>query len=368
MKKRVFKIIKRAFLCLVVIALLICLPFVSVNKSDNLSLIFSAFVGKKSDYQGMIVVWNIDTFESGTAAKSNYLSSVARTFEKNNKGVYVMVRNLTEFECYMLLQKGEMPDLFSCSYSVIKKIQDYIQAYSSYNDISIRSNFIESGMVEGKLMALPWCAGAYTLLASNESLSKAKINIEEVGLKLSSIALSSGYEYETKKGTNVVSSLTYGAGGKLLTQKAFTSYTGIGLDFSSRITVDENSESQSQYSAYASFLAGNSTILLGTQRDVARLEGRLEQGKISGLFYELVSSSSDLVQFCLLAKSESKERLGCSEAFAKLLVSAESQQKIGTIGMIPVCEDINPYSSGIMKDIVSQISDNFRVFHIFEDA
>ena len=43
------------------------------------------------NYKGIINVWQIDSFEGGTGSRKNFLSDVARTFEKKNDGVLVMV-------------------------------------------------------------------------------------------------------------------------------------------------------------------------------------------------------------------------------------------------------------------------------------
>ena len=130
MRKTLKKHLARAFIFIMVIALFVGLPFIKIAADDDFSLIFNAFVGSRSKYQGVLVVWNIDSFESGTASKSKYLETVARSFEKQNKGIYVLVRNLNEYECLSLLQKGEIPDLFSCSYAVAKKVRDYVVSFS----------------------------------------------------------------------------------------------------------------------------------------------------------------------------------------------------------------------------------------------
>ena len=364
MKIKFKKILKRLFVCFLVVALLIFLPMFKLASENNLDLIFNAFVGAKSKYQGIIVVWNVDCFESGTAPKSNFLNSVARNFERENKGTYVLVKNMTEFECLCKLEKGEMPDLFSCSYSLAKKIKNYVCEFSGIDKISIDSNLLSAGMVDGKLMALAWCKGIYCLLTTSEKLSLAGKDLKE-GVSLSSIALESGFE--TKKNpTKVISSLTFGANSTLMPQIAFSSYNDTKLETAQAITLDKNSFTQTQYSAYASFLAGNSTILLGTQRDIARLENRLDNGKIKDILYQPLFGKCDLVQFCLLSDGEDKLRRDYAESFAIELTSLRSQKKINEIGMIPVNCSINPYEKGVMRNIVSQNSSDYEVFHIFE--
>lgn len=364
MNKKVWGVLKRTLVLALVVVLICLIPFVKVNSDDEMSMIFNAFVGNRSSYQGMIVVWNIDTFESGTATKSNYLNSVARRFEKNNKGTYVLVRNLTENECLNLLEKGEVPDVFSCSYGVAGKIEKYIESFSNENQFEIDEKLKTAGMVSGELKAVAWCRGIYTLLSTTEKLEKAGKNLEN-GEKLSSVLLSSGYEIKKKNSTKIVSSLSFGAAGRLLPQNAISAYTDNGLETSSATVLDSKSFEQSQYSAYANFLAGNSTILLGSQRDIARLEGRLESGKITDIVYEALYGKCDLVQFCMLAKKDDEIRKFYAEKFVSELVSLENQSGIKSIGMIPVISGLNPYEKGIMKDIISVNNGDYEVYPLF---
>ena len=365
MKKKVKKCLSRVLILVLVVALFVCLPLVKISYEDDFSQIFNAFVGSKSKYQGVLVVWNIDSFESGTASKTKYIEAIARSFEKQNKGTYVLVRNLNEYECLTLLQKGEIPDIFSCSYALAAKIKDYTAPYSRFDDVEIDSKLLEAGKVQDKLMALAWARGIYCLISTTEKLTLAGKTLEE-NQKLSSIATTSYFTIKKKNGEKKVASLTYGAGGALMPQIAFSSYTGSGLEFLSTEIVPESAASQSQYSAYATFLAGGSTILLGTQRDIARMENRVKNGKASDIIYEPLYSKCDLVQFCLLGKTENTLRQTYAESFAKQLVLEKNQLQIKNIGMIPVLSGLNPYENGIMKDIVAQICEDYVPFKIFE--
>ena len=72
--------------------------------------IYGAFIGNKSEYNGVIEVWNIDSFEGGTKPKVSYLEYQASRFQKENKGTYLVIRNLTEGECVNLINGGVVPD------------------------------------------------------------------------------------------------------------------------------------------------------------------------------------------------------------------------------------------------------------------
>lgn len=356
-KKKILKILTRVLVGILVVALMISLPVIGVRTSDDFFYISGKFVGQKSKYQGIIEVWNIDTFESGSNPKSKYISTVAESFQKQNKGLYVLIRDLTEYECLNLLEKGESPDIFSCSYGVASKIKDYVQPYSSNKTYSIDENLLEAGKYNGELYGLAWCTGFYVLISTEENLTRAKQNLDDE-IILSKKALELGYEVKTKKTTKIISSLTFGINDYLMPKKAFSSYTNKGLVMTSSFALDKNVNSQSQYTAYSKFVAGESVILLGTQRDVFRMENRLKNGKTSRVFYEVITGFSDLIQFNFLAKTNDEIKLELCENFANFLTLSENQKKLTQIGMMPVIFKENIYNSGIMCDIIPQ---NFSI-------
>ena len=354
-KKKIFKFIFRILVGIFAIILILTLPFIGVGISDDFSFISSKFVGSKSKYQGIIEVWNIDTFESGTNPKTNYLNTVAQSFQKQNKGLYILVRNLTEYECMNLLSQGVKPNIFSCSYGLSDKIKDYIQPFSKTDNLNVKNEFTEAGMVDNELYALAWCLGVYCFISTDSHLTKAGVNLNEI-IKLSDLSLSLGYEVKSKKDTKIVSSLSYGVNKYLLPKQAFSSYTNKELVTTSKYSLDENSDMQSQYSAYSRFIAGESVILLGTQRDIARMENRLKNEKISKVYYDYINSFTDLIQFSFLAKNEDYVKLEYCEMFAKFLTESKNQKKLSEIGMFPVTGQTDVYNSGIMLDIILDLS------------
>ena len=349
-KKRFFKFVFRVFIGLFAIVLMITLPFLGLRVSDDFSFISSKFVGSKSKYQGVIEVWNIDTFESGTNPKINYLNSVAQSFQKQNKGLYILVRNLTEYECLNLLSQGIKPDIFSCSYGISNKIKEYVEPFSNADNLGVRDELIQAGMYENKLYALAWCFGVYCFISTDSHLSKAKVNLDEK-IKLSDLSLSLGYELKLKNGTKIISSLSYGSNKYLLPKEAFLSYTNKELIVNSDYSLDKESNNQSQYTAYSKFIAGESVVLLGTQRDIARMENRLKNGKVSKVYYDYINTFTDLIQFSFLAKNDDLIKLEYCEKFAKFLTLNKNQKKISEIGMMPVTGQVDVYNSGIMLDI-----------------
>ncbi len=363
--KKVLNITKRIVLSVLVIALIFVIPTISVKGDNELANIYSVFLGNKSKYQGIIEIWNIDSFESGTVSKTNHLNNMATEYQKKNKGLYIITRNLTENECLNLLAQGITPDLFSCSYGIASEIENYIQEFSNNDGINIKNEYYNAGLVKGKLMGLAWCRGNYVLISTESKLEKAKVEVKE-GLKLSDIALSCGYKVTTKKGEKTIYSLTFGSQKYILPQVAFKAYNSKGLQSISDESLDKEVLNQTSYDAYCKFIADGSTILLGTQRDVARMENRVALQKVQDVIYEPVKSYTDLVQFMFVSKIEDSVKREYAEGFAKFLTETSSQQKLAGIGMFPVSVlPENPYKTGVMSFIASEINGIYEVPNVF---
>ena len=350
--KRLKSVIVRVFILVLVVVMIICLPSVKISQNQDLSQIYSVFLGNKSKYQGIVEIWNIDTFEGGNKSKSSLLNEIAKLYQKTNKGVYFMVRNLTENECVGLLLKGEVPDLLSCSYGVAEKVKDYIQEYSNVDE-----NCFENGAKEiiksmEEKLAIPWCKGGYFLISTKNKLENSKIeNINSV--KLSNIVFSSGYEVKGKNSNKIVYSLSVGSYKYLMPQLALKTYNNNEVGLISKYSYNENLIQSSPYVAYCEFVANKSVILLGTQRDLFRMKNREEQGKVSDVIIEQVEGFTDLIQFIMLGKNLSGDKLLVAEDFVKFLISEKSQNVILKSGLFSVINiSINKEKEGIMQNII----------------
>ena len=360
---RKLNIISRALIAVLCVVCIVYLPMIKLKSNDEISLIYKTFIGNKSEYQGIIEIWNIDTFESGSASKVSFLENSAKRFQNKNKGLHFMIRNITENECLNMLKSGQLPDLFSCSYGVSGQIKDFVVKYEN-KKVDIYDNFLNSGKVGGEIFALPWCTGFYSLISTKAKLEMAKtVNNEN----LKDIVFSSSYHYKLGKKEKKSYSLTYGANKYLMPKNAILSYNKNSI-VQTENGIDDKAASQSQYSAYCRFLTNDATILLGTQRDIIRMENRVKQGKVSDVIYEPIVSYTDLVQFVFLAKNSDELRKRYAEQFALYLVSDESQSCLEGIGMFAVkhLSDVN--FSGVMKDIVLDKISDCKLFGVFDNV
>lgn len=356
------KIFVRLLYLVVVIALLVTLPFLGLKNNEDLEMIYSVFLGKKSKYQGMIEIWNIDTFEGGTASKLSYLNASANMFQKQNKGLYIITRNLSEQECLNLIKQGEMPDLFSCSYGVASEIFQYIEPFSS--SFNIYDNFLNAGMIDGLQYGVPWCFSNYYLITSKAHLTKAKVDVSE-NLKLSDIALSSGYVKKGKNEDTIIYSLGFGAKKYLLPKLAFMSYTSKELKSISDTAINFKYEKESPYSVYSKFVVGDITILLGTNRDVFRVQNRVNQGKISDCFYEPLTSTTDLIQFMFLAKTDNDVKKSYTQKFAEMVVG-DGKGLFEKTGLFSATKtDYSFANNGVMQDIILDNIASYTLNNVF---
>lgn len=362
MKKSVKKLIKRFVLSIFVIVLIIMLPTVGLKQDSNMELIYRSFIGKKSDYLGFIEIWNIDTFESGAVSKCDILNAVASEYQKENKGTYVLVRNVSETECKNMIAKGQMPDLFSCSYGVASELKDYIEPFSCEFG-EVYENLLNAGKLNDSQYGVPWCFGSYYMFSTEQKMEKYFESGQKIDLV--KVALETGYDKVYKNKIETIYSLGFGTKEYLLPQKAFESYTGRGIVSDNKAVNKEKVNKFSPYDAYCDFLVGGHNILIGSQRDFIRLKNRESQGKLNGLIAQRVEGFTDLVQFAMPVKN-TEQRYKHAQEFVKKLISLKVQSSILKNGMIAVNKSVNMVKNGgIMSNITPEIIGNYKCYNVF---
>ncbi len=352
--KNLKSVLFRTFVVVLVIVMIVFLPTVKLKQNQDLENIYGVFLGNKSKYQGILEIWNIDSFEGGNKSKTSLLNEITKEYQKTNKGVYFMVRNLTENESLSLAKNGEIPDLISCSYGVAEKLKSYIQRYSNFDDSNFENGAKTLMNSNDAAVAIPWCKGAYFLISTRDKLERAKVeNTDKV--KLSSIVFSSGYVVNGKKNDRIVYSLAAGGYKYLMPQTAFKTYTNREVDLVSKYSCGENLNNKTPYTAYCEFVADNSVILLGTQRDFFRMKNREVCGKVSDLIVEQVFGFTDLIQFMMLGKNLSGEKRTVAEDFVKFLTGEKAQNIILKSGLFSVINlASNDDKMGTMQNIIPQ--------------
>lgn len=316
-------------LCLAIVPTL-CISLSTVE--DKLS--------KASNHKGILELWNIDSFEGGIASKTAYLTNRSIAYEKQNKGLYIMVKNYTEAECLNALEDGQRPALISFGAGVGSKLINYLSEIKG-NYSRVKSQFLSAGKVGKTQFAVPWCSGMYSLISSAELIEKSGQNLSG---GLAPIAGLCGSERALKNGKKVITySVAFGGSGYTNSLGAFSAE--FGKITSSPTAYNPDYTSKTPYGAYCDFVEGKANILLGTQRDVARIENRYTQGKIDNVVYQHLSQYTDLVQFIGIVNTTDTDIYNSANNFINYLLLPENQAVLAKIGMYSVTGEIL-YTSG----------------------
>lgn len=362
-KTKFFVILKRVCVAIISIILIVCLPMLNIANAET-QIVYEKFVGKKSDYQGIIEIWNIDTFESGAVSKLDILKTLGERFQNKNKGVFVAIKSMTLQECMNELNSGNMPDLFSCSYGVAEQIKGYTKPLDDSFLGIVKQEFENAGKIDDELFAFAWCRGNYFLITTNDRLQKAKVeNIEEFNLIEN--ALNLGYETKLKNKTKTTFSLSFGSGEFGMPQMVLKTYNISGESSKKSFSINTAKCGQTGFLAYSSFVAGESVALLGTQRDVVRMQNRIKNQKVSDVIFEPMFGFNDLIQFMLLT-SKGEQKSGAVQKFVKFLAEKDSQKYISKTSLFPVIKMENDeYENSVMIDIIPEINSDYVVPNLF---
>lgn len=242
--------------------------------------------GEKTEYKGVITLWQIDSFEGGIGSRKQFLLEIARGFEKENQGVLIMVINHTQSSAEESLKNGRTPDMISYGLGV---------DITGQNELKISNDFV-GGKVGDKTYATPWCKGGYALIANPKLASE-----------------------------------NYSGKGKVLvSQQEYSQPLLAAMQEGYQISDFEVLEPMK---AYVNFTAGTAPYLLATQRDVVRLSRRGMEVNVYPL-----TEYNDLYQYISITSADGQKKY-YSEKFVEYLTSEKSQMKLNKICMLSAFYD-----------------------------
>ena len=218
--------------------------------------------GEEDDALQVLTLWQIDSFEGGRGSRAEYLRSLAQDFAKS-ANVYIEVTALSSDAARTNISAGVVPDI-----------------------ISYGAGFygIESLVSEGYGKA--WCRGAYCLIALS-------------GTDFSSVSTANTVINEGKDNLVSVAAL----------------FSGLqGADYAAPT------------SAYVSLISGEYDFLLGTQRDVIRLQTRGESFEVKPL-----PEFNDLYQYISVLTRDGEKAAVAEEYINYVLSHGESLTRIGML-------------------------------------
>lgn len=219
--------------------------------------------GEEDDSLQVLTLWQIDSFEGGRGSRAEYLRSLAQDFAKS-ANVYIEVTALSSDAARTNISAGVVPDI-----------------------ISYGAGFygIESLVSGGYGKA--WCRGAYCLIALS-------------GTDFSSVSTANTVINEGKDNLVSVAAL----------------FSGLqGADYAAPT------------SAYVSLISGEYEFLLGTQRDVIRLQTRGESFEVKPL-----TEFNDLYQYISVLTRDGEKAAVRRRVYKHMCCAhGESLTKIGML-------------------------------------
>ncbi len=293
----------------------------------------------------VLELWHTDSFEGGKNSRAGYLKARAAEFQRIHSGVFVLVRQVSEEELINRLGEGQMPDMFSFSAGVGERLLPYLEEYGGGN---FRQTLRASATHGGRQYALPWCMGGYAFFCYAGRLTKAGVTAEQFAKNPLQPALASKsgglLGYGRAQYNNPAAAL-----------KAFALPDG---------NANAGTQNYTQAEAYAAYATGRVSVLLGTQRDLVRMENALLSGRADGFHMVPVSGYTDLVTYFGLAKGADAR---VAEAFFEYVLSPRAQQALSGIGMFSVTGE-GVYTQGGHAAIERALGGSLTVPNVFTSA
>ncbi len=199
-------------------------------------------------------LWHVETFEGGSVSRVEFLKAIARQIETENAGILIMIKPVAP-EVLADELKTACPDMISFGFGVGKTILNKLQPLqSSYN---VRDELVNAGKFNNTLYALPFMVSGYAMITHG----------------------------------SLTQNFHCGQNGYTKPENVFNNFN---------LTP---AEQESQYEAYKDFVYDNSVTLLGTGRDVYRVNNLNKTGRASAIISP-VDSYTDLVQFFGIVNSD----------------------------------------------------------------
>ena len=305
------------------------------------------------EYYGVIELWNVDTFEGGSVARSLWLQKRSMEIEKAHPGTFIIVRNMTKDQAILNLENGNKPTLISYGIGFGSVVLPYLTNYTG--TVNVRDDLLKGGMINNTIYALPYILGGYAVIANEVLLQNL-----EVGENLLEAVLTSSI----KKSKTTIPSLSIAGAGN--TNASLALYFNAQNKVSENASISEEAFSLDAYSAYEQFVLKNSsTFLLGTQRDVYRCNNRQNNHTDEQYTYLPLGGFSDLIQYISIFETDAATKEMC-EAFLSHITNEKTQKTLSSIYMFNVCNQ-SIYTDVFYKEWESVLLNELKTFPVFLD-
>lgn len=348
MKKK-FNLINLLFLCLLIAIFSVVPTIANVAKNNVLK---NKFMGEDSSYQGVITIWNVDTFEGGSQNKSTFLVDAATNFSKSHNGLYFLVKNVTPSEMLEGFLNNSFPDMISFGHGLGGAVKQYLTVLP--DNYEVRKEIVDSATDNGSLLALGYLMGGYIFASTSENIQSAGSGENE---SLMAVATKSGYDKKVGKNTKHIASVVVGKNDYIQSTNVLKSVLN-----SEKLDIHE---SISMYDAYLDFVSYNAgVVLFGTHRDLYKLAGRVKVGKIENVKLDYLSGYTNLVQYIGIIKKTAEEKKALASEFITFLASDECQDNSTNVSMINTIKK-SYYTEGEFKTLEETLNKDLVIPNIF---
>jgi len=245
--------------------------------------------------QALYTIWHIETHEGGGKSRADYLKDIIRSMEKANKELLFVFRTIKPENLQAELNVS-VPDIISFGYGVGNILLPHLQPLE--NTYNIRDELLESGSFNKKFYAAPYLMGGYAMF--NHS------NIEN--------------EFHCGQNDYINPSKIY----SILNLKPV--------------------KQESQYEAYKSFVNSKKTSLLGSTRDLFRINNLNNIGRTNAMINP-INSYTDLIQYLALTKVDD-----VTNKFMNVALSVERQNTLVDYALFSTLYN-KIYFSGIYENM-----------------
>lgn len=213
-----------------------------LKKSKNIHI----FKSNKTE-QTIYSIWHVETFEGGGKARIDYLKNIARSMEKQDEYCLFIIKSIDVNNLENEL-KNSQPDIISFGFGVGKIVLPYLKPQNE--TFEIRDELIASGSFNKQFFAMPYIVSGYAFF--NHSMQSNEFHV----------------------GTNQF----------IHPEKIYNSLS---------LSPDEI---ETQYEAYKDFVYDKKVSLLGTGRDLFRINNLNSIGRTNAMISP-IDTYTDLIQY-----------------------------------------------------------------------
>lgn len=294
----------------------------------------------RADWEGVCDIWLCETFAPGRGTLLGWVQKAAARLEKANRGLFFRIRVLEPDVARTLLAAGEsLPDGILAGGGVITSNAALL---SAPEQSAITPAYLAAVTENGRILAQPVAAGAYTVLFDQEALTAA--GLDEALTEEDLAALTQTQTYKKEAVTRYA--LSFARADTLCPAAALCDlYPNIAPE-----NIAPASPTRSRKDAWADFVLDKRSVgYIATQKEVYRIRQLLAGGSA----FPWVGSAracrytDQLLCLYTLAQADT----GCSTAVQLLgstLQSEESQRLLADYGAFSVRAGLTIYEDGTL--------------------